>query len=163
VLPCSSSPLLPCHLFPRKPYVKQVILALDVGDARIGLAIGTIGSSFAFGRGFMVRKKMQEDILALHELCTQEKAEYIVVGLPKSKDGSDSLQTQKVRSFAGQLEKAGLKVVLEDERFTTRLASKQLQNLSKQKRQEKGRLDEVSAVAILESHLARMSTTRADS
>jgi putative holliday junction resolvase len=137
--------------------MKRILLALDVGDARIGLAIGTIGSSFAFGRGFIVRKKVQEDILALQELYKQEKAEYIVVGLPKSKDGSDSPQTQKVRSFAGQLEKAGLKVVLEDERFTTRLASKQLQNLPKQKRQEKGRLDEASAIAILESHLAKIS------
>jgi putative holliday junction resolvase len=137
--------------------MKYILLALDVGDARIGLAIGTIGSSFAFGRGFIVRKKMQDDIMALQEMVIQEKAEYIVVGLPKSKDGSDSPQTQKVRSFVGQLEKAGLKVVLEDERFTTRLAAKQLQNLPKQKRQEKGRLDEASAIAILESHLAKIS------
>jgi putative Holliday junction resolvase len=139
--------------------MKRTLLALDVGDARIGLAIGEMGSSFAFGRGFIVRKKLQEDILALQALVEKEQAEYIVVGLPKSKDGSDSPQTQKVRTFAGQLEKAGLKVILEDERFTTRLASKHLQNLPKQKRQEKGRLDEASAIAILESHLARFSTT----
>jgi putative Holliday junction resolvase len=136
--------------------MKQVILALDVGDARIGVARGEAGSSFAFGRGFITRTKLTEDILALKELLEAEKAELIVIGLPKSKDGTDSPQTQKVRAFAKELEKAGVTVVLEDERFTTRLASQQLRDLPKHKRQEKGRLDEAAAILILESYLARI-------
>jgi putative holliday junction resolvase len=136
--------------------VKRIALALDVGDARIGLAIGEVGSSFAFGRGFIERTNLQNDIQALQELKEKENAEYMVLGLPKSKDGKDSIQTQKVRSFAGQLEKAGLKVVLEDERFSTRIASQHLRDLPKSKRQEKGRLDEASAIVILESHLAKL-------
>jgi putative holliday junction resolvase len=135
--------------------MKQVILSLDVGDARIGLAKGETGSSFAFGRGFMTRTKLSEDIQALKNLMEQEKAELLVLGLPRSKDGSDSPQTQKVRAFAKELEKAGVTVVLEDERFTTRLASQHLRDLPKHKRQEKGRLDEAAAILILESYLAR--------
>lgn len=139
------------------------ILALDVGDARIGLACGEIGSSFAFGRGFIERKKHQEDIEALVHMYQQEHAEYLVIGLPKSKDGKDSIQTQKVRAFARALKKAGLNVVLEDERFTTRLATQRLQSLPKHKRQEKGRLDEASAMVILESHLIkRLAETHED-
>lgn len=135
--------------------MKQVILALDVGDARIGVARGESGSSFAFGRGFITRTKLSKDIRALKDLLQQEKAELVVIGLPKSKDGTDSPQTQKVRSFAKELEKAGVSVVLEDERFTTRLASQKLRDLPKHKRQEKGRLDETAAILILESYLAR--------
>jgi putative holliday junction resolvase len=136
--------------------MKRVILALDVGDARIGLAIGEVGSSFAFGRGFLERTNLQNDIQALHDVYLKENAEYMVLGLPKSKNGKDSIQTQKVRSFAKALEDSGLKVVLEDERFTTRIASQHLRDLPKGKRQEKGRLDEASAIVILESHLAKL-------
>jgi putative holliday junction resolvase len=135
--------------------MKQVVLALDVGDARIGIAKGETGSGFAFGRGFITRTKLSEDIQALKKLILEEKAAFLVIGLPKSKDGSDSPQTQKVRTFAKELEKAEVTVVLEDERFTTRLALQRLQNLPKHKRQEKGRLDEAAAILILESYLAR--------
>jgi putative Holliday junction resolvase len=135
--------------------MKQVVLALDVGDARIGLAKGETDSSFAFGRGFITRTKLSEDIQALKELMTKESAELIVIGLPKSKDGSDSPQTRKVRAFVKELEKAGVRVVLEDERFTTRLASQHLRDLPRHKRQEKGRLDEAAAILILESYLAK--------
>jgi putative holliday junction resolvase len=135
--------------------VKQVVLALDVGDARIGLAKGETGSSFAFGRGFITRTKLSDDIQALKELMAKENAGLLVIGLPKSKDGTDSPQTQKVRVFAKELEKAGVRVVLEDERFTTRLASQHLRDLPKHKRQEKGRLDEAAAILILESYLAK--------
>ncbi len=135
--------------------MKQVILALDVGDARIGLAKGETGSGFAFGRGFITRTKLSKDIQALKNLLEQEKASLLVLGLPRSKDGSDSPQTQKVRAFAKELEKAGVAVALEDERFTTRLASQHLRELPKHKRQEKGRLDEAAAILILESYLAR--------
>jgi putative Holliday junction resolvase len=143
--------------------MKQVILALDVGDARIGVARGEVGSLFAFGRGFITRTKLSEDIKALQGLLSKEEAELVVIGLPKSKDGSDSPQTQKVRAFAKELEKAGVTVVLEDERFTTRLASQQVSRsgLKKKQRQEKGRLDEAAAVLILESYLAKQKP-RAD-
>jgi putative holliday junction resolvase len=135
--------------------VRQVILALDVGDARIGVARGEVGSSFAFGRGFITRTRLSEDIAALKKLLDDENATLTVIGLPKSKDGTDSPQTQKVRAFAKELEKAGVAVVLEDERFTTRLASQHLRDLPKHKRQEKGRLDEAAAILILESYLAK--------
>jgi putative Holliday junction resolvase len=135
--------------------MKQVVLALDVGDARIGLAKGETGSSFAFGRGFITRTKLSENVRELKALMTKENAKLLVIGLPKSKDGRDSPQTQKVRAFAKELEKAGVAVVLEDERFTTRLASQHLRDLPKHKRQEKGRLDEAAAILILESYLAK--------
>jgi putative holliday junction resolvase len=143
--------------------VKQVVLALDVGDARIGVARGETTSSFVFGRGFITRTKLREDVETLQKLIADERAKLIVIGLPKSKDGSDSPQTQKVRAFAKELEKAGLTVVLEDERFTTRLASQRLRDLPKHKRQEKGRLDEAAAILILESYLAKTTLRSEDS
>jgi len=135
----------------------EVVLALDVGEARIGVARGEIGSSFAFGRGFITRQKLTADVAAVRSLAEEEGVARIVVGLPSRLRGGDSAQTLKVRRFAEELQKAGLEVVFEDERFTSRIATQGLvmSGLRKKKRQEKGRVDEGAAVLILESYLAR--------
>ncbi len=139
------------------------VLALDVGDARIGLAAGTLGSTFAFGRGALTRVGTKRDVPAVLEAAGSEGARLIVVGLPLRMDGSESEQTRRVRTFAAALEEAaepmGIRVVLEDERLTTRIAQRQVgtSGLPRTRRQEKGRLDEAAAVLILESFLARQA------
>ena len=135
-------------------------MALDVGESRIGLARGEVGSRFAFGRGALRRSGRQaDDVAAVAAAATAEGAALLVVGLPLRAQGGDSLQTQRVRSFAQALRGAGLRVELLDERFTTALAQRQIatSGLSRGKRQEKGRLDEGAAVAILETYLERRS------
>lgn len=137
--------------------VAETVLALDVGEARIGVAVGRLGSSFAFGRGFITRQKLTLDVAAVQSLTDEEGAARVVVGLPSTLRGGDSAQTQKVRAFAAALEKAGLEVQFEDERLTTRLAAQGLatSGLKKKQRQEKGRLDERAAILILETYLAQ--------
>ena len=137
------------------------VLALDVGDARIGLATGAVGSSFAFGRGALTRQGTGRDVPAVLAAARREGASLLVVGLPLRLDGSESQQTERVRTFAAALAKAaaplGITVVLEDERLTTRIAQRQVgtSGLPRGKRQEKGLLDEAAAVLILESYLTR--------
>lgn len=144
------------------------VLALDVGDARIGLAAGTLGSSFAFGRGALERAGTKRDVPAVLDAASTEEAKLIVVGLPLSMDGGESQQTRRVRTFAAALEEAaaplGIRVVLEDERLTTRIAQRQVgtSGLPRSRRQEKGRLDEAAAVLILESFLARQARAGED-
>lgn len=138
------------------------MLALDVGDARIGLAVGSIGSSFVFGRGHLERHGTKRDVAAVLELAAREGAEVVVVGLPLRLDGTSSAQTERVRVFASALAAAGAKVEFEDERLTTRIAQRQVGSsaLPRSRRQEKGRLDEAAAVLILESYLARQTGER---
>ncbi len=137
--------------------MKRRVLALDVGEARIGLAAGETGSGFAFGRGWITRSEPAADVTAVLEKASEEQADLILVGLPRRTDGLDSAQTGKVRAFARGLEEAGATVELEDERFTTRIAGQQLigSGISRRDRQEKGRIDEASAILILETWLAR--------
>jgi putative Holliday junction resolvase len=124
------------------------------------VAVGEPGLALAFGRGVIDRKTLAEDVAAVMALCQQEQAECVVVGLPRRTDGSESAQAAKVRAFAAALERAGLAVVFEDERFTTRLAAQGLRDsgLGKRRRQEKRRHDEAAAVLILESYLAKASS-----
>lgn len=139
----------------------RAVLALDVGDARIGLARAEEGSSMAFGRGAITRIGTTKDVEQVAEAAAKEGAGVVVVGLPRSMDGTESRQTARVRTFADALEKRlaldGVRVVLEDERLTTRSAQRQIADsaLPRGKRQERSRLDEAAAVLILESYLTR--------
>jgi len=129
------------------------VLGLDVGDARIGVAVAERGRPFAFGRGWIERREQEADARAVAELAASEGVELIVVGLPRLTSGAEGAQAAKVRRFAAALEALGLRVVFADERFTTRLAQGRISHLPKKKRQQKGRLDEAAAVAILEGYL----------
>ena len=134
------------------------LLALDVGEARIGLARGEIGGPFVFGRGALVRSgRLADDVAAVAAAAAAERAVLLVVGLPVRAQGGDSAQTQRVRAFVAALRAAGQAVELLDERFTTALAQRQVaaSGLPRRKRREKGRLDEAAAIAILETYLAR--------
>lgn len=137
------------------------LVALDVGDARIGMARADEGSSFAFGRGAITRRSTARDVAAVVATVAAEGANTVVVGLPLTLDGGDSPQTARVRAFGEHLrralEPAGVEVVLEDERLTTRAAQRQVASgsLPRGKRRSKGLLDEAAAVLILESYLAR--------
>lgn len=139
----------------------ETVIALDVGEARIGLAKGEVGSSLAFGRGFLERQGLQEDIAAVVRTAREEGAASVVVGMPVRTDGRDSQQTKRVREFAEALEGAGLEVVTEDERFTTSIAGDRIlaSGIGRKRRQEKGRVDEASAILILESYLQRRTAT----
>jgi putative holliday junction resolvase len=135
-----------------------ILLALDVGVARIGLAVSDPSGRFAFPRGFIVRQKLKLDIAAVQNQMEKEHAQSLVVGLPLKTDGSYSGQTQRVRAFAKDLERAGIQIVLQDERFSSKLAQSQLLVTSnKRDRLEKGLLDAQSAVLILETYLQKQN------
>jgi len=150
----------------RTPAVGVDVLALDIGDARIGLARGQVGSSMAFGRGAIERRGTKSDVHAVAKAAEAERASLIIVGLPLNLDGSESAQTARVLAFvdalAPVLEPLGISVALEDERLTTRMAQRQIGGgpLPRGKRQVKGLLDEAAAVLILESYLARVMEER---
>jgi putative Holliday junction resolvase len=139
------------------------MLGLDVGEARIGAAVGEVGHAFVFGRGVIDASNRDEAVRQVRELAEAEGAERVVVGLPRHTDGAESEQSGRVRAFADALIEAGLDVVFEDERFTTQLAAQQVRGsgLPPGKPQQKGRLDEASARLILESYLTRLERERA--
>ncbi len=129
------------------------VVALDVGDARIGLAAGDTETRFAFGRGYLRRTSLEADVQAVAAFAAREGARRVVVGLPLRTDGSLSTQAEKVLRLVEALRRAGLEVETVDERYTTQLAQTRVRALPKRKRREKGRLDEAAAVAILETYL----------
>lgn len=142
-------------------------LALDVGQVRIGLAIGEENSSFVFGRGYITRHttktKLADDIALIKEKVLDYCADTLVLGLPLRQDGEDSQQTKNVRDFAKALQDAfsidsevkAVEIVFQDERYSSKVAEQHLRSsgLSKKNRREKGLVDEAAAKLILESYL----------
>ena len=130
------------------------ILALDVGDVRIGLAVSDLMGIIANPLETYVRKDFVKDIDYIVNLAKEMEVDTIVSGLPKNLNNQDSLQTQKVREFVDKLEEAwGKKVVFVDERFTTASAQRVLLEGNVRRGDRKKVVDKVAATIILQTYL----------
>lgn len=123
-------------------------LAIDYGGKRIGLA--TAGQIAKLPNPYGVIPNDDQLIGALEEIINQEDIGTVVVGLPRSMDGSESEQTREVRGFANQLaEHLGISVELADEALSSVRARQYLAE-NKTKGQA---IDSVAACFILEEFL----------
>lgn len=131
------------------------ILAVDYGDARTGLAISDTSELLATPLPQIEEKSMNKAAAAILEAARDQKAEMIVVGLPRNMDGTEGSRAQKTRKMAAILERDGqLPVRFCDERRTTVTAAAQLSEVGTFGKKRKEILDSVSAAVILESFLA---------
>ena len=94
-------------------------LALDVGDRRIGLAVGDEAHGLVRPLGTLARRSTAADLAALRKIATGENVGGLVIGLPLTLRGEDGHQAMRVRRFAAACEALGLPVQLYDERHTT--------------------------------------------
>ena len=133
--------------------MNERILALDVGDARIGIAVSDPTRMLAQPVEVLHRKGWGPDTRRIKELCDQYETTEILSGLPLNMDGTAGGQTQKVREFCAQLEKLGLTVYYQDERLTTVTAERTLIDGNMHRRERKQVVDKVAAVVILQSWL----------
>ena len=102
------------------------ILAVDYGDARTGLAISDASELLATPLPQIEEKSMNKAAAAILEAARAQKAEMIVVGLPRNMDGTEGSRAQKTRKMAAILERDGqLPVRFCDERRTTVTAAAQ--------------------------------------
>lgn len=102
------------------------MLALDYGSARCGVAVSDPTGVLATPLEAVLNPSGRKGMGKLLALVREIEAERVIVGLPLSLSGGDSAQTREARDFATVLEKRldGIPVELYDERFTTRLAQR---------------------------------------
>ncbi len=131
------------------------ILALDFGLKRTGIALSDDAKIFAFGLTTVESKKLDEFIKTI---LLKEKIDTILLGEPKKLNTEDTHITQNVRLLKQHLEKtySNQKIVLHDERFTSKMASQaiSMSGMSKKNRENKSLIDEVSATILLQSYLS---------
>ncbi len=138
---------------------KGKILAVDYGAASIGLAVSDPDRQMAFGRGVIKNREEKEVFNKISELVKDEPIELILIGLPMGRAGDETLQTTKIRSFAGKLEEylvsRQLKTVMEfvDESFSSYEANEMLKKLGVDPRQRKSTEDELAAMILIHRYI----------
>ena len=131
-----------------------ILLGLDVGDTRIGVALSDALGVAAHPLCTLTRKNRKVDLIAISDLISIHKVERVIIGLPISLDGSIGTQAQKIQKFAQRLEHViDIPIEFQDESFTTAEAEDILRELNKDTKAQKELIDEVAAVIILNDYL----------
>lgn len=133
--------------------MNERIVALDIGDVRIGVAVTDPTRTIASPVEVITRIGWGPDTRRIKALCDRFETELVVSGLPLNMDGSEGFQAKKVRDLCAQLEKAGLTVFFQDERLSTVTAEDALLEGSLSRQERKGKVDKVAAAIILEQWL----------
>lgn len=130
------------------------ILALDLGERRIGLAISDETQTIARGLSVYTRGSLRDDLEYLKGVVQAEEVELIVLGLPVQMDGSFGPQAQKTLEFQRQLiSELRLPVELFDERLTTAEAERVLIEADLRRQRRRHLRDQQAAVLILQGYL----------
>lgn len=138
--------------------MEKRILALDVGDRRIGIAMSDLLGWTPQPLYTIHRTKDEEDLGKIVEVIKQYEIGTIVCGLPKNMDGTVGFQGEKTMQFVEQLQQLippEIKVVFQDERLSTKSAKQVMYTSGVKKKNKKNMIDTIAAVFILETYLMK--------
>ncbi len=131
------------------------LLAIDLGDRRIGLAISDPTGTIASPVGHLMRRLgKRAPVGEIIERAKALEAEGFVVGLPLNQEGDETERSGEARRLAMLLgERSGLPVRLVDERFTTAAAQRAIREMGGSTRGRKGDVDALAATVLLQHAL----------
>lgn len=138
------------------------VCALDLGAARVGVAVSDDLGLMAHPRGFLAAKPRPAFLEALVEIVKEEDVRRIVVGLPLDMRGTEGEAARRAREVAQAIADAtGCDIELVDERLTTVEAQRQITASGLKREKARARIDEAAAVTILQAWLDRRAARRA--
>jgi len=127
-------------------------LALDVGERRIGVAVGDEAVRIAVPLDFIEVDGSELEKIA--KLIVTEQPDAVVIGYPRNQSGEATAQTAYVEAFSQQLKDIAPKIVFQDESLTSVLAEQQLKAGGKPF--AKGDIDSQAAALILQDYLEQL-------
>ena len=132
----------------------MIIMSVDLGKARTGIAASDSSESFAFPKKVITEYNTEKLIQKIADTANELCAELIVVGCPKNMDGSVGSRAQECMQIAEQIGAiSGKEIVMWDERCTTISAHTALNYTDTKGKKRKQVVDAVAAVIILEDYL----------
>jgi putative Holliday junction resolvase len=132
------------------------VIALDVGERRIGIAVSDAVGTFAFPHDTLVRTNVRADLATIVELARERGARTIVVGDPLTLAGTRGPAAERIDAFVAQLARAfDGRIERVDERLTTAAAQRSLIGADVSRAKRKTVVDKLAATLILETYLAR--------
>lgn len=139
------------------------IIALDVGDKTIGVALSDELKITAQGLMTIERVGIRKDTGKIIDLIREHNCDTVVVGLPKNLNGTNSIQTDKVYEFKTMLENKmrsssmkDIPLIFQDERFTTLMAERVLIEADVSRKKRKKVIDKQAAILILQGYLDKL-------
>ncbi|MDD6144374.1 MAG: Holliday junction resolvase RuvX [bacterium] len=137
--------------------MNERVIALDVGDVRIGIAVSDPTGTIAQPLEVYRRVGWGPDSRYVKALCERYETNRVLLGLPLNMDGTLGGQAQKAQAFGEVLAKLELDVFYQDERMTTVTAEKVLIGGNVRREDRKQYVDKLAAAVILEQWLASQS------
>ena len=132
----------------------MIIMSVDLGKARTGIAVSDATNQFAFPKEVITEYNTERLVEKVCDKAKEFSAERIVVGYPKNMDGTLGERAQECAAIAEQIKaKSGIEIVLWDERCTTVTAHNYLSMNNVRGKKRKQTVDAVAAVIILEDYL----------
>jgi putative Holliday junction resolvase len=130
------------------------VLALDLGDVRIGVALSDETGTLASGLVTLRSAGPRKDAGAVAALVREHEAQEVVVGLPLRLDGTLGSRGEQTVAFVERLRRVlRVPVVTRDERLTSVAADERLAEAGVKRRDRKARIDQAAAALILQEHL----------
>ena len=127
---------------------------MDLGDRRIGLAVGDDSNSLVFPAGYIARSTLKQDVVRVLDIARERDIQALVVGVPYTMSGKVGPQASRAQGFIRGLRRAtDLPVHGVDERFTSIEAEGLLREAGRQPSREKATVDETAAALILQRFL----------
>ncbi|MBM3289675.1 MAG: Holliday junction resolvase RuvX [Candidatus Hydrogenedentes bacterium] len=136
-------------------------MALDVGDVRIGVALSDPLGIIAQPHSVIAARSPQADADAVRSLVNETETKCLVVGIPLNQEGKPGPQAEKVLAFVEVLKQTlAIEIALQDERFSTAAAQRELIAAGVRRQARKGIVDKVAAQRILQTFLDRRARER---
>lgn len=136
------------------------ILGVDYGKKRIGVAVSDPFGTIASGLPTIVYQNLPEALTQLEQIIAQFQVCAIVVGLPLTLKGEEGAAAHDAKVFIEKLKSTiNVPVYTWDERFTSVLAERSLQEMGKSPSRNKEKVDQLSATFLLQSYLDKRSLT----
>ncbi len=127
----------------------NTIVCLDVGEKRIGVAVGDINVHIAVP--FATIEVDGNELAAIAEIIIKQNAETLVIGYPRNQSGEVTAQTKFVEAFAAKLSDIDVKIIFQDESLSSVIAEQRL--VSYNRPYQKSDIDAEAAAIILQDYL----------
>lgn len=129
------------------------VLALDIGEKRVGIAAGDTDAKIAIPISVLNASDVLDHGKAFKNLVEDNEPELLLVGLPLSLSGEENQQTQQVRHCAQSIAtKLDLPLAFQDERLSSIEAKRYLREAGCTEKEMRGKIDKIAASLILQAY-----------
>lgn len=144
-------------------YIMVRILAIDYGRRRIGLAVSDALGMTANGLSTLKVKNKDQALEEVIKVIRTQEPGLVVVGLPLNMDGTRSEMAQVITTFVDALKRVvDIPIELFDERLTSVAAHRTMKEMGVKQKGNKGTVDRLAAVYLLETFLQKQASLGAD-